>query len=66
MELVWNNPSPNRTVYRPPGWEVIRRNGTRKVIPAHEIRTIAVRKLNHRVKEVCNDSQAFLSPYFCF
>jgi hypothetical protein len=66
MELVWNNPSPNRTVYRPPVWEVIRRNGTSKVIPTHEIQAIAVRKLNHRVKEACNDSQALFSPYFCF
>ena len=66
MELVWNNRSPNRTVYRPAVWEVIRRNGTSRVIPVHEIQSIADRKLDHGVKEVFNDSQALLAPYFCF
>ena len=61
MELVWNNLSPNRTVYRPLEWEVILRNGISKVIPAPEIR----HKLNYGVKEVSNDWQALFSP-FCF
>jgi hypothetical protein len=66
MELVWNNPSPNRTVYRPSVWEVIRRNGTSRVIPAHEIQAIADRKLDHRAKEVFNDLQTLFSLYSCF
>jgi hypothetical protein len=66
MELIWNNPSPNQTVYRPAVWEVIRRNGTSRVIPAHEIQAIAERKRNHGVKEVSSDLQTLFSPYVCF
>ena len=45
MKLVWNNPSPNRTVDRPTVWEVFRRDGTSRTIPAHQTRAIADRKL---------------------
>ncbi len=65
MELVWNNPSPNRTVYRPSAWEVIRKNGTRKVVRADEIQTIADQKADHGAKQVSNDLQPLFSPYFC-
>lgn len=66
MELVRNNSNPNRTIYRPPLWEVIRRNRTTRIIPAHEIQAIADRKLDHRVKEGFNNSQSVLVPYICF
>jgi hypothetical protein len=66
VELVWNNPSPNRTVYRSPVWEVIRTNGTRRVIPAHEIQAMADSKPDYGVKEVSSDLQTLSSPYFCF
>lgn len=66
MELVWNNPSPNRTIYRAPVWEIIRRNGTGRIISAHEIQAIADRKLDYRAKEVFNDSQVSFLAYFCF
>ena len=66
MELVWNNPNPKRTIYRPPVWELIRRNGTSRLILARQIQAIANRKLDPGVKEVCNDSQTALATYFCF
>jgi hypothetical protein len=66
MELVWNNRSPNRTVYRPSVWEVIGTNGTTRVISAHEIQAIAARRLDHGMKEAFNDSQAWPAPYSCF
>lgn len=51
MELVWNNPSPNRTVYRPAVWEVIHKDGSSRVIPVDEIQAITCRKLEHGVKD---------------
>jgi hypothetical protein len=66
MKIVWNNPSPNRTVDRPLVWEVFRRNGTSRSIPAHEIRPIASHKLDHGVKEDFNDLQILFSSGFCF
>ena len=51
MELVWNNPSPNRTVYRPPVWEVIHRDGSSRAILAHEIQAINCHKLEDGMKE---------------
>jgi len=65
MELVWSNPSPNRTVDRPTVWEVFRRNGTSRVIPACEIQAMADRKPDHGVKAVFHDLQTLFSP-FCF
>ena len=66
MELVWNNPNPNRTIYRPPVWELIRRNGTSRLILAHQIQAVADRTPDPGVKEVFNDSQTVLAPYFYF
>ena len=63
MELVWNNPSPNRRAYRAPVWEVLRRNGTRKLISTHEIYGIAEHKLDLPAKEAINDLPGF---FFCF
>jgi hypothetical protein len=63
MELLWNNPSPNRTVYRPSVWEVLDRNGTSRVISAHEIQSIAEHKLPRAAKEAFNDLQTL---FFCF
>jgi len=65
MELVWSNPSPNRTVDGPTVWEVFRKNGTSRVIPAYEIQPMADRKSDHGVKEVLHDLQTLFSP-FCF
>ena len=58
MELVWNNPSPNRTAYRPPVWEVIGRNGVTRLISEDELQAIAERKLIHKAKDVLNELQA--------
>ena len=66
MELIWNNPSPNRTADRPLEWEVISRNGTSTVIRADEIQAVRDRKVNRAVKEAVNDVQTVLSAYFCF
>jgi len=66
MELIWSNPSPNRTVYRSPVWEVIRTNGTSRVIHVRQVRGIADLKLGHGAKEIFNDLQTSLSVYFCF
>ena len=63
MELVWNNPNPNRTVYRPALWEVLSRNGTPRLISAHEIQGFAKRKLDSTAKEAFNDLQGL---FFCF
>jgi hypothetical protein len=51
MELVWNNPSPNRKVYRPSVWEVMHKEGSSRVIPVHEIQAITSRILERGVKE---------------
>ena len=51
MELAWNNPAPNRTAYRAPAWEVTYKDGSSKVISAHELRAITNRKLDDGVKE---------------
>lgn len=66
MELVWNNPSPNRTVYRPPVWEVIGRDGTSRVISDHEVQAIAARRLDHGAKDVLNELQTGFSLSYCF
>jgi len=66
MELVWNNPSPNRTAYRPPVWEVIGRNGVARVISDGEIQAIAERKLIHSAKDVLNQLQAWVLCFCCF
>jgi hypothetical protein len=66
MELVWNNPSPNRTVDRPTVWEVFRRDGTSRAILAHDTRAIADRTLELRIKEEFNDLQTLFSSGFCF
>lgn len=50
MDLVWNNPRPNRTVDRPLGWEIVRRNGTRRVLPDPGIQAISDCK-DHGVKD---------------
>ena len=65
MKIVWNNPSPNRTFDRPLVWEVSRRNGTSRSIPAHEIQPTAGRKLKHGVKEDFNDLETLFSSGFC-
>lgn len=66
MELVWNNRSPNRTLYRPSVWEVIGTNGTARVISAHEIQAGAARRPDHGADEPFNDSPALPAPYICF
>ena len=66
MELAWNNPSPNRTVNRPSAWQVIRRDGTSRVIATHEMQATAGHNLEHGVKEVFNDFQIWVSPHLCF
>lgn len=66
MELLWNNRSPNHTVYRPSVWEVIGTNGTTRVISAHEIQAIAARRLDHGMKEAFNDSQARPGALYLF
>jgi len=66
MELVWNNPSPNRTVYRPPVWEVINRDGTRRVISGHEVQAIVKSKVDHGAKDVLNQLKARVPFFNCF
>lgn len=66
MDLVWNNPNPDRTANRPPAWEVVARDGTMRVISADEVRAEAGRKIAHDVKDVANASESLLSLSFCF
>lgn len=63
MELVWNNPNPNRTIYRPPMWEVIGRNGATRVISDDELQAIAKRKPSRSAKDVLNQLQSGV-PFF--
>jgi hypothetical protein len=64
MELVWSNPSPSRTLYRPPRWEVIASDGTSRIISAAEIGTMA--DPNLVVKEGVNGLQTVFLLDFCF
>jgi len=66
MEVVWNNPRPNRTLHRASLWEVVARDGTTMVISSDEVQAIADRKMAHGVKDVTNGSESLLSLYFCF
>jgi hypothetical protein len=66
VELVWNNPNPNRIAYRPSAWEVIGRDGTTKVVAADEIHAIADPKLAHGEKNVRDDVKTSFAAYFCF
>ncbi len=66
MELVWNNPNPSRTAYRPPMWELIGRDGTTKLVTADEIQVVADRKLGRDVKDVVDRVATPFSAYFCF
>lgn len=66
MELVWNNPSPNRTAHRPLVWELLRRNGTSRVISDNEVQAMADRKLVHGANEALTEVQTAFAAYFCF
>jgi len=66
MELVWNNPNPDRTANRPPACEVVARDGTRRVVSADEVQAMADGEIAHDVKDVANASESLLSLYFCF
>jgi hypothetical protein len=66
MKIVWNNPRPNRTLDRPLVWEVSRRNGTSRTMPAHQIQPAAGQRLDHRVKEDFDDLETLFSSGFCF
>jgi len=66
MELVWNNPSPDRTVDRPAAWEVIGRDGTKRVFSTDEVQAIADRKIAHRANDATHGMESLVSLYFCF
>jgi hypothetical protein len=66
MELVWDNPSPNRTLDRPAIWEVVARDGTTSVISVDEIQAFADRKTSHGVNEIVSGLESLASLYFCF
>jgi len=59
VELVWNNPKPNRTIDRPAVWEVTRRNGTTTFINTHTVQAVADRDRDDGEEEIFND-------YLCF
>ena len=64
MELVWDNPNPNRTVERPSVWEVVRRNGSSKIVSVGEIQRISARKLAAR--DALRELQTPLAVFLCF
>jgi hypothetical protein len=66
MELLWNNPNPNRTLHRPPVWQVIRRDGTRRSISDHEVQAIAEREVDPSANDALSPLQARVPLFYCF
>ena len=66
MEVVWNNPRPNRTLHRASLWEVVARDGTTMVISADEVQAMAGRRMGEKLDSDANGLENAFSLYFCF